>query len=105
MDWQLFFNLALSLIGILGGSVIALLRGNISDLKESLEEVKVSHQRLEVMVAGERAKLDEYIKGINKLSQQLDDINKNINNRFERLIEKMENKVDKEDCKLRYPCN
>lgn len=70
-DYQVLFNIALTLIGVLGGVVLNNIRESIKSIKDDHKVTNETVHRMEVLVAGEYVKKDDLEKLTNALMTQL----------------------------------
>lgn len=74
METQTAFNITLSLVAFLGGWVLNSLRESIRSLHQSDAELADKVQRIEVLVAGQYVKRDDFGKLSDALFAKLDKI-------------------------------
>ena len=93
-DVQMFVNAALGVIAFLGGIIIKVVWDAISTLRTSLAEMREEDtklaskvQAIEVLVAGTYIKRDEFERLSSAIFAKLD-----------KIIEKIDSKVDRNEC-------
>lgn len=74
MDSQTFINIAIGLVGILGGWVLNSLKGSIEALQSADSALAAKVQEIEVLVAGHYVKRDDLDKLSHALFTKLDRI-------------------------------
>lgn len=74
MDGQTAFNLAIGLISFLGGWVVKNLQESMKALQETDERLAAKVQAIEVLVAGQYIKRDDFDKTVSALFAKLDKI-------------------------------
>ena len=74
MDSQDFINLALGAISFLGGWVVKNLQDSMKSLRDSDERLTLKVQSIEVLVAGQYIKREDFDKTISALFTKLDKI-------------------------------
>ena len=74
MDSQTFINIAIGLIGVLGGWVLNSLRDNIRNLQRADSVLSDKVQHIELLVAGQYVKRDEMKELTAALFAKLDKI-------------------------------
>ena len=84
MDSQTFINIAIGLIGVLGGWVMNSLRDSIKSLQRTDTSLADKVQHIELLVAGQYVRRDELKELTNALFLKLDKIEN-----------KLDGKVDK----------
>ena len=87
MEPQTFINAALGLIAFLGGWVMSNLQESMRALRASDENLATKVQAIEVLVAGQYIKRDEFDKIIAALFLKLDKIDA-----------KLDTKMSRDDC-------
>jgi len=87
MDSQDFINLALGAISFLGGWVVKNLQDSMKSLRDADERLTLKVQSIEVLVAGQYIKREDFDKTISALFTKLD-----------RIEEKIDRKVDRAEC-------
>lgn len=80
-SFQLIFNVLVGLVGTLGGWIL-------NSLKRDNELLTQKVQAIEVIVAGEYIKRDEFENYFNKLADRID-------SKFDKLEHKLDSKADK----------
>ncbi len=83
-DYQLAFNVLLSLVAFLGGWVLNSVRDSVKSLHDSDEVLSNKVQAIEVLVAGQYVKRDDLEKSITAIFHKLD-----------RIEQKLDGKADK----------
>lgn len=84
VDYQLAFNVLLSLVAFLGGWVLNSVRDSVKALHDSDEVLSNKVQSIEVLVAGQYVKRDDLEKSITAIFHKLD-----------RIEQKLDGKADK----------
>ena len=74
MDAQTFINIAIGLVGTLGGWVLNSLKGSIEALQSADSSLAAKVQEIEVLVAGHYVKRDDLDKLSHALFTKLDRI-------------------------------
>ena len=87
MDSQDFINLALGAISFLGGWVVKNLQDSMKSLQMTDEKLTEKVQAIEVLVAGQYIKREDFEKAIKTLFDKLDKIDA-----------KLDSKVDRSEC-------
>lgn len=87
MDGQTAFNLAIGLISFLGGWVVKNLQESMKALQETDERLAGKVQSIEVLVAGQYIKRDDFDKTVTALFAKLDKIDA-----------KLDTKMSRDDC-------
>ena len=83
-SFQTLFNIAITLVGFLGGWVLNSLKSSIEGLQKADHELTNKVQSVEILVAGQYIKRDD-----------LNDLSKAIFNKLDRIEVKLDGKVDK----------
>jgi len=83
-DFQMMFNIAITLIGFLGGWVLNSLKASMEALQKADHELTIKVQSVEVLVAGSYVKREDLDKLSSALFAKLDKIEA-----------KLDSKVDK----------
>lgn len=83
-SFQTLFNVAITLIGFLGGWVLNSLKSSIEGLQKADHDLTNKVQSVEVLVAGQYIKRDD-----------LNDLSKAIFNKLDRIEVKLDGKADK----------
>ena len=84
MDLQIAFNIAVALVGALGGYVLKSISSRLESLQKADESLTEKVQKIEVLVAGEYVKHTDLEKLSNALFAKLDKIS-----------DKLDSKADK----------
>ena len=84
MDLQIAFNVAVALVGALGGYVLKSISSRLESLQKADESLTEKVQKIEVLVAGEYVKHTDLEKLSNALFAKLDKIS-----------DKLDSKADK----------
>lgn len=87
MESQDFINLALGAISFLGGWVVKNIQDSMKSLQDSDERLAAKVQAIEVLVAGEYVKRDDFDKKIDALFDKLD-----------RIDQKLDMKANRSEC-------
>ena len=74
MDFQVGFNVAIALVGMLGGWVLKTVWESVRDLQAADKELTDKVQGIEVLVAGQYIKRDELDRHIEAIFRKLDSI-------------------------------
>lgn len=74
MDTQQFFNIAVGLIGMLGGWLMNVMWGALRDLQESDKSLAEKVAAIEVLVAGQYVRKDDFDRLADALFRKLDRI-------------------------------
>ena len=99
MDIQMLINIAMALTGAMGGAIIKALWDGLTELRISDKLLVDRVHGIETLVAGTYIKRDEFNRGMDLLSDKLDNINNNLNIRFDGINAKLESKMDRGDCR------
>ncbi len=83
-NFQSFFNIAIVLIGFLGGWVLNSLKSSIDALHKADTDLTAKVQSVEVLVAGQYVRRDDFDKVSSELFRKLD-----------RIYDKLDDKADK----------
>lgn len=81
MDWQIMFNIALSIIGVLGGWVLNSFNASITALHKADVALTNKVQEMEVLVAGSYVKRDDLDRLTTALFAKLDKIEAKLDNK------------------------
>ena len=87
MESQDLINLALGAISFLGGWIVKNLQESMKSLRESDEKLANKVQQIEVLVAGQYIKREDFDKTVSALFAKLDKIEA-----------KLDAKVDRQEC-------
>ena len=66
-DYQQAFDIAITLVGGLGGWILANVQSQLNDARKSQTDLTDKVQRMEVLVAGEYVKRDEFRKDVDNI--------------------------------------
>lgn len=83
-NFQMFFNIAITLIGFLGGWVLNSLKTNIENLQKADRALTEKVQSVEVLVAGHYVRRDDFDKISAEMFRKLD-----------KIYDKLDGKADK----------
>lgn len=83
-NFQMFFNIAITLIGFLGGWVLNSLKTNIENLQKADRALTEKVQSVEVLVAGHYVRRDDF-----------DKISAEIFRKLDKIYDKLDGKADK----------
>lgn len=83
-NFQLFFNVAITLIGFLGGWVLNSLKASIEGLQKADTELTTKVQSIEVLVAGQYVRRDDF----NQISAEMF-------RKLDKIYDKLDEKADK----------
>lgn len=83
-ELQVFFNIAITLIGFLGGWVLNSLKSSIEGLQKADSELTTKVQGVEVLVAGHYVRRDDF-----------DKISAEIFHKLDKIYDKLDGKADK----------
>jgi hypothetical protein len=84
MDYQTLFNIAGGLAGFLGGWWMKVLHESVRDLQESDKKLAEKVSQIEVLVAGNYVRRDDFDKSVEAIFRKLD-----------RIEDKLDGKADK----------
>ena len=84
MDYQALFNIALGIAGFLGGWWMKVLHESVRDLQESDKKLAEKVSQIEVLVAGNYVRRDDFDKSVEAIFRKLD-----------RIEDKLDGKADK----------
>jgi hypothetical protein len=84
MDLQLAFNIAVALIGFLGGWVLSSLKESINKLQKTDDDLANKVQHIELLVAGSYVKRDDLDKLTIALFTKLDKIEAKIDQKVDK---------------------
>lgn len=73
-EYQVFFDVAVGIIGVLGGWVLNTVWGAVKDLQEADKELAEKVGQIEVLVAGRYVTRDEFNTVLNQMFTKLDNI-------------------------------
>ena len=73
-EYQVFFDVAVGVIGVLGGWVLNTVWGAVKDLQEADKELAEKVGQIEVLVAGRYVTRDEFNTVLNQMFTKLDNI-------------------------------
>jgi len=73
-EYQVFFDVAVGVIGVLGGWVLNTVWGAVKDLQEADRELAEKVSQIEVLVAGRYITRDEFDRVLNSVFIKLDKI-------------------------------
>lgn len=76
MDYQVLFNLAVGIIGVLFGVIIKIMWDSLSNMKRADAELAKDVAQIQILVAGEYVKRDYFERKIDAIFKKLDDIPK-----------------------------
>lgn len=91
MEAQVGINIALGLISFLGGWVVKNLQDSMRNLQAADERLAAKVQSIEVLVAGQYIKRDEFEKTLSALFAKLDKIDA-----------KLDGKANRADCPVNH---
>ena len=74
MDHQTVINIAIGLIGALGGWILTIVWGAVKDLQNADRELAEKVSNIEVLVAGKYVTREEFITTVNSVFAKLDRI-------------------------------
>ena len=74
MDFQVGFNIAIAVIGGLGGWMLNTMWGSVKDLQKADTDLADKVSRIEVLVAGQYVKRDDFDKTAAAIFVKLDKI-------------------------------
>lgn len=89
------FNVALALCGTLFGILLATVKQSISNLQQQDKSLADKVQAIEVLVAGQYVKRDDFDRFADKVFTKLDAIQRDHNAGIGRIEEKLNSKADK----------
>ena len=84
MDYQTLFNIAGGLVGFLGGWWMKVLHDSVRDLQDADKRLADKVSSIEVLVAGNYVKRDDFDKSVEAIFRKLD-----------RIEDKLDGKADK----------
>ncbi len=87
MEPQVFINIALAMISFLGGWVVKNLQDSMKSLQDTDEKLASKVQAIEVLVAGQYIKRDDFERTVEALFAKLDKIE-----------QKLDMKANRSDC-------
>ncbi len=73
-EYQVFFDVAVGAVGVLGGWVLNTVWGAVKDLQEADKELAEKVAAIEVLVAGRYVTRDEFSTALNQVFAKLDTI-------------------------------
>ena len=73
-EYQVFFDVAVGVIGVLGGWVLNTVWGAVKDLQDADRELAEKVSQIEVLVAGRYITRDEFDRVLNSVFIKLDKI-------------------------------
>lgn len=83
-NFQTFFNIAITLVGALAGWVLNSLKTSIESLQKADKDLTTKVQSIEVLVAGQYVRRDDF-----------DKISSEIFRRLDKIYDKLDDKADK----------
>ena len=83
-SYQVFFNMAITLVGFLGGWVLNSLKASIDGLQKADVSLTEKVQAVEILVAGQYVRRDDFDKMSSELFRKLD-----------KIYDKLDDKADK----------
>jgi lipoprotein NlpI len=95
MDMQSAFNIAITIIGVLGGWVFKTISDRLQSLADAQKNLGEKIQHIEVLVAGQYAKKEDVEKATALYKEALDKLTSAIFVKLDRIEEKLDNKMDK----------
>lgn len=84
MDPQTLFNLAISAAGALAGWWMKVMWDSLRDLREQDQNLADKVSRIEVLVAGEYVKREDFDRAIERIFDKLDHISMKIDNKADK---------------------
>ena len=73
-EYQVFFDVAVGMIGVLGGWVLNTVWGAVKDLQEADKDLADKVAAIEVLVAGRYVTRDEFNSSLGQVFSKLDNI-------------------------------
>ena len=83
-EYQVFFDVAVGVIGVLGGWVLNTVWGAVKDLQEADKELAEKVGHIEVLVAGRYVTREEFNTTLNQVFTKLDTIRDIISQKADR---------------------
>ena len=74
VEYQVLFDVAIGVIGVLGGWVLSTVWGAVKDLQEADKELAEKVGAIEVLVAGRYITREEFNQVLNQVFERLDRI-------------------------------
>ena len=74
VEYQVLFDVAIGVIGVLGGWTLNTVWGAVKDLQEADKELAEKVGQIEVLVAGRYVTRDEFNQVLNQVFERLDRI-------------------------------
>lgn len=84
-EFQMLFNIAITLVGALGGWVLNSLKTNIENLQKADTALTAKVQEIEVLVAGTYVKRDDLDRLSNALFAKLDKIENKLDGKADKV--------------------
>lgn len=73
-DYQVFFDVAIGVVGVLGGWILNTVWGAVKDLQESDKQLAEKISSIEILVAGRYVTREEFNSTLNQVFERLDRI-------------------------------
>ena len=84
MDFQVLFNMATGAVALLAGWFIRVIWDSLNDLKKQDRDLADKVARIEVLVAGEYVKKEDFERTIERLFDKLDHIEMKIDRKADK---------------------
>jgi len=83
-DYQVLFNLAVGVLGVVGGWALNVLWGALKELQQADKELADKVASIEVLVAGQYVTRKEYSDALNTINLKLDRIQQTLSEKADR---------------------
>lgn len=83
-DYQVLFNLAVGVMGVIGGWLLNVLWGALKDLQQADRDLAEKVAGIEVLVAGQYVTRKEHTDALNVISMKLDRIQQTLSEKADR---------------------
>lgn len=97
MDFQVAFNIAVALAGFLGGWVLNSLKSAVDGLQRQDQQLADKVNAIEVLVAGQYVKRDDFEKFSDRIFTKLDALQRDQSSGIARIEDRLNGKADRHD--------
>lgn len=101
MDYQVLFNIVFGAFSALLGFVLKSVWDSVKDLYDTDKELVDKVHAIEVLVTGKYPTREEMMLCLNSMGAKIDKLGDNLGRKLDLLVEKVEGKMDKDDCDRR----
>lgn len=84
MDYQVLFNIAVGVLGVIGGWMLNVLWGALKDLQAADKEIAEKVASIEVLVAGQYVTRREHGDALSMINMKLDRIQQTLSEKADR---------------------